>query len=669
MKQFVILILVTFSSGIVLIGQNSDGIHRCSADEHHAELMQNAEYAAQYNSNKARTKKYIADNAVLGKMPPCANPWLIPVAVHYQGTGIDAACAEEMALDQVERMNLDFAGTNTDIGDWANAQASGFLNGINNKESCIQFCLASLNHPPGFGLNDGDFAITLDATTGDNDAAWMGYLNFWVRDVPEPTNPAVLGYSPLGGTLDGSGVTCRTSSFGSVSCGGNTVNPPFNLGRTITHEVGHYFSLNHPFGAGCVTDADGIADTPITSDPFYGCPNFGDDTCTDPVLWMSYMDYVDDACMYMFSEGQIDQMEAHVNANLLDEIAAGVTKCQEAACINYLAHAEYVDESCDGFDGEITMSVITGVAPFGYSIDGGVTYSANPTISNLTQATYEISIIDDAGCEHIETINMLRASAEMNLVTKENSFCGDSSGSILVDVNENTTFNYSIDGAIFQPNPFFENLNYGLYDIVAINNAGCTGILQIEIGDDNDLDVIIDERKNINCFYFDNGEIEFHVNGAVPPISYALDGSFVISAIPSFQGLSEGNHNVHIIDSRGCQEDLDFEIVRSLSTIDEECPCVVYVPNAMTPDEDSFNELFQIKPSCPITNYNIEIYDRWGHIVFQSNDIEKSWNGAEKNGDYYVIDGLYFYKIKYAWGNEFESTVDQVKVGNVLVLR
>ncbi len=51
-------------------------------------------------------------------MPPCANPLLIPVAVHYQAAGIDAACAEQMAIDQVDRLNLDYGGTNADINNW-----------------------------------------------------------------------------------------------------------------------------------------------------------------------------------------------------------------------------------------------------------------------------------------------------------------------------------------------------------------------------------------------------------------------------------------------------------------------------------------------------------------------------------------------------------------------
>jgi len=236
-------------------------------------------------------------------------------------------------------------------------------------------------------------------------------------------------------------------------------------------------------------------------------------------------------------------------------------------------------------------------------------------------------------------------------------------------MNESTIFQYSLDGVNYQEEPTFENLNFGDYIVTAVNSAGCFGELAVKVEDDNDLDVVVDERKNINCFYKDNGLIEFHVDGAQPPVSYALDGSIEISTVPRFEALSEGLHAVAITDGRGCQEELNFEIVRSYSSIDEDCPCVVYVPNAMTPDEDGVNDLFKIRPSCPITNYSIEIYDRWGKLMFASNDIEYSWNASERNGDYYAIDGLYFYKINYSWGTDFESTVNEVKTGNVLVLR
>ncbi|MBP6374479.1 MAG: zinc-dependent metalloprotease, partial [Flavobacterium sp.] len=80
------------------------------------------------------------------------------------------------------------------------------------------------------------------------------------------------------------------------------------------HEIGHYFGLDHPWGAdgsNCNTAAnsDGVADTPATNNPYYNCPTFPSNTnaCTTTAngsMFMNYMDYVNDACMAFFTAGQ-----------------------------------------------------------------------------------------------------------------------------------------------------------------------------------------------------------------------------------------------------------------------------------------------------------------------------------------------------------------------------
>ncbi|MEZ5053960.1 MAG: M43 family zinc metalloprotease [Chitinophagales bacterium] len=85
-----------------------------------------------------------------------------------------------------------------------------------------------------------------------------------------------------------------------------TATAPFNKGRTATHEVGHWLNLRHIWGdATCGSDL--VSDTPTHNTANYGCPAAGHkSTCSGtPVeMWMNYMDYTDDACMYMFSNGQ-----------------------------------------------------------------------------------------------------------------------------------------------------------------------------------------------------------------------------------------------------------------------------------------------------------------------------------------------------------------------------
>jgi len=104
---------------------------------------------------------------------------------------------------------------------------------------------------------------------------------------------------------------------------------PYNLGKTASHEVGHYLGLLHTFDNGCNAPGDYVNDTPYQDDGnnIYTCnPNL--DTCpnqlgTDPVH--NYMNYVDDACLTEFTNGQserMDEMIAQYRPSLLDNPVA-----------------------------------------------------------------------------------------------------------------------------------------------------------------------------------------------------------------------------------------------------------------------------------------------------------------------------------------------------------
>jgi hypothetical protein len=132
-------------------------------------------------------------------------------------------------------------------------------------------------------------------------------LNIWVCNI----GGGILGYAQFpGGAAATDGVVVDSKYVGVTSNTGTSY--PYNLGRTATHEVGHWLNLRHIWGdATCGSDL--VADTPTHNTANYGVPTYPHySTCTGaPVeMTMNYMDYTDDRGMYMFTAGQKSRIDA-----------------------------------------------------------------------------------------------------------------------------------------------------------------------------------------------------------------------------------------------------------------------------------------------------------------------------------------------------------------------
>ena len=292
----------------------------------------------------ARIKNFqIVNNKTRRNAANCTDTLLLPVAIHFQDiSNPDIACLRDLSQDQIDILNHDLQGTNADLSNWTSNAI--FYPGVNTGGVCVKFVLANLNHPSGFNLIDGDPAVTINVTTGDFINHWDNYINIVVRDIGD------LGYAPLGGLGDGDGITIDDNAFGSYGCGQVIPLYPYNLGRTLVHEMGHYLYLNHIWAnsndiGGCTND-DEVGDTPLSTEPNYGCPS-QNTSCGSIDLHMNYMDYVNDACMYMFTEGQAQRMYDWIQVNL-QNVSNNASSVYTEACTTCTAPA-CVDADADGY--------------------------------------------------------------------------------------------------------------------------------------------------------------------------------------------------------------------------------------------------------------------------------------------------------------------------------
>lgn len=230
----------------------------------------------------------------------------VPVVVNV----LYRTAAENISLAQIQSqidvLNEDYGATNSDVTRTP-ANFTGVLAGNTKIHFTLETVVRKSTTKKSWGTND---AMKKSSSGGINPTSPTTKLNLWACTL----GGGILGYAQFpGGSSATDGVVILNQAFGSrAKYPGGYYTSTYDLGRTATHEVGHWFNLRHIWGdATCGNDQ--VGDTPLHNTANYGCPAAGHkSTCTGtPVeMTMNYMDYTDDACMYMFSAGQKTRMQA-----------------------------------------------------------------------------------------------------------------------------------------------------------------------------------------------------------------------------------------------------------------------------------------------------------------------------------------------------------------------
>lgn len=228
----------------------------------------------------------------------------IPVVVHVLYRTADENISDAQIASQIAVLNEDFTNTNAD-----SVKVPAHFADVNTNVG-IRFVLAQTirkySSKRSWSTNDD---MKFAAKGGSNVVDPQNNLNIWVVNKMQAYGSTILGYAQFpGGSWSTDGVVIGHNFFGRVG----KVSSPYHLGRTATHEVGHWINLRHIWGdATCGTDY--VDDTPFHNTSNGGCPAADHrSTCSGQPLeqWMNYMDYTYDACMYMFTHKQRDRMRA-----------------------------------------------------------------------------------------------------------------------------------------------------------------------------------------------------------------------------------------------------------------------------------------------------------------------------------------------------------------------
>lgn len=338
----------------------------------------------------------------------------IPVVVHVIHSGQNLGSApnivDEQVMSQIAVMNNDYRKL---------LNSPGYNNSAVGADVQIQFALAKVD-PNGNPTNGIDRVnLCQDTWTRDDiedfvkpQTIWdpNKYMNMWSVNFADasllgyaqfPSNSTLSGLSANGGLANTDGVVANFATFGSIDY--NTTNnfmlaAPYNKGRTMTHEVGHFLGLRHIWGdANCGTDY--CSDTPVHKQANYNCPSHPKpNSCgsTDE-MFENYMDYTNDACMNIFTNDQKTRIRTVMdNSPRRLQLKASVAEqaiplfpndaelkldggCALGSCTGGLLRFSLYNRGTSN----LTSATIT------YSINGGASQTYNWT-GNLAQDKYSV---------------------------------------------------------------------------------------------------------------------------------------------------------------------------------------------------------------------------------------------------------------------------------------
>ncbi|MCW5912307.1 MAG: T9SS type A sorting domain-containing protein [Cyclobacteriaceae bacterium] len=222
-----------------------------------------------------------------------------------------------------------------------------------------------------------------------SDANLIGYAQF-----PDQSGLAGL---PTSGPASTDGVVVRFQSFGSTDKGTFPVMvAPYNKGRTLTHETGHWLGLRHIWGDGGCSADDFVTDTPNADGPSSGCP-IGRISCSVVNMVENYMDYTNDACMNIFTQGQKTRMMAVLQ----------VSPRRKSLVESNLCSPIVADVPTANFDVNSTVVLLGGDATFtdlstnfptnwAWTFEGGdpaTSTSRNPVVRYHTPGVYTVTLV------------------------------------------------------------------------------------------------------------------------------------------------------------------------------------------------------------------------------------------------------------------------------------
>lgn len=255
-------------------------------------------------------------------------------------------------------------------------------------------------------------------------------------------------------------------------------------------------------------------------------------------------------------------------------------------------------------------------------------------------------------CPGDETVLEAGINTGVGPFTYEWSSGGDGETEI-VNFNSSQIVTLTVTDACGIEDDFEVSVEYPVWDPIVGNNPEvCLGIqgdlnLTGGVGEEDLAGNWVGQYNFYTWQYFDYDEAGDPQDSALVIVDEVLDSLAVfVGPTGNFQaGLTQGNMDIVVVDQCGAEGMFNVSIIA----------CETEIPNVFSPNNDTQNDFFRIPGIEGFPNSQLEIYNRWGNVIYQSNDYGGGWDGRVNNEP--VADGTYFYILRRSDGQNFHGAV------------
>jgi gliding motility-associated-like protein len=300
--------------------------------------------------------------------------------------------------------------------------------------------------------------------------------------------------------------------------------------------------------------------------------------------------------------------------------------------------------TCGNLNGSASIAATggTGILSFGWS--NGATSSV---ISNVAVGSYLYTVTDVNSCTAIGTVQIQQSPPLILAATAVTDSCARNVGSISVNILSGTApYNY-----VWQPigtnQPLLSHLDSGTYTITVTDAANCTADTTVVVGNFGSIAKPFLGSDTGICF---QQKVYLKATGYT---SYMWQDGSVASVFPV---TTFGDYSVTVTNAYGCKAS-DTIIVYN------NCNSFIYFPTAFSPNDDGANDVFKPRYSNDLRSYFIRVYNRWGELVYESEDVNEGWNGIFRDTPQPL--SVFVWYAEYA----FQDGKKHTQAGNVTLMR